>query len=1429
MFKLRRFYLDNIGSGELDFENMTLDFVDEHTGKVASDCIVNGENGGGKTTILSMFFTLLRPHKEQFIQRLQKKNHHFDEYIKSTPGLILAELVHHREDGVETYILGQYMMMKSDGESYREFFYLPGSIDGNAFDRVPSIGRGTLDRKEDIRAFISGHGSVFSTQDQSDWEAKLEGLGFDYKQIAAQIQFCRSEGGIDAFADFKSERQFLEVLFDLTMQSDDVDQVGRQLNKVIEQHQELPKFEKQVLQLNEITGLIQGFIGEAKTAAFQKNELESLTKSARGHWRYAREALDQLLADTKLAGETITEQKKALSELKKAIKTGRKRLSMMRLREVRIDAGRLSDERNKQEQAREESKQRESLLDLARHYLDYQEAQRAYLQKAELMADLTRGLDKVRASITNLKIHRSKVNEEKWQQALLKINELKAEQEVIKERGIQRKQSLLARKAEESAYQKSIMELKFFIEQHEKEEARLTEKGWLDAHMDLNTQVSKMAMAVSDLETKVAHDDERLKRERDGYRVQQDEYGKSLARHNELKADLSASKGLQESYSRQAYALRVSLSSFLQEPKEEVNVYGNYVESHLEPMIIARQISVHELDKQKYQLMSEYQAIESGDGLMVDPEAMALKEQMEAVGIQSKFALDYLIEIESQDVEAVAGIVASDPARYLGLMVNSEKDLELVSSKAGQWKIKKPVMVSLTNNAEGALSEEEVVVAPLSNVLYSRDETTQYLAQLNKDIAALNEQSKEKQALIEQAQRLKTRLEDFHLQYPEAETQRRQEGIALLEKSIANGQSALEELNGKVQAVASGITALEEGLNADRLVLAEQNKRHDALREFRDEHARPLPDRRQGMKAAKEGLSLILEVIKQEELSLEETREALVSQQHAVHQQAHLAKEWEKEMSRHGVTIEQRQHHTYDQALLLQSVEQLDVDIETAERELSRKEQDAGYSIKQKEIDQLKGQSDRLRVLFIEQKNSIPEEQVVAIANGRSLNDLATEKGCERERYSQISKVLAELEVKQGELNREEGILVSTEFDEKVYAEIDGDSKAAIWEMREEATADLRSHEKAYLETDSLMKQAEKEQAEKVARQNELAILEAQLSGIVSDKQGPGAQQYFELAGAKALFEKMGADINKSQKEHKVSENRARDAFDRFVSKVGKEPFREANPELMGLAQMERDSLAANGEQLCDDLSARIELIQHKIESANEHIDRAVASLQGKTQVALRRLKDACAIKMPAEVAELSGLNILKISQNGRRVLSMESDDMAKNLNLFVRKCIKENYYPKKLITESVMALAKNYHRDGLLDIRILQVREGSHDYYLVHDIKSSGGERLTTALLLYITVSALSGKYGHTGGFLVTDNIFGKCSKSEFVRVQLQLAKSLGFQLISTTGLKDKEFMSQYSKILNVKPYQRKSGKGRVANERSVFKGMYHESLAAV
>jgi hypothetical protein len=87
---------------------------------------------------------------------------------------------------------------------------------------------------------------------------------------------------------------------------------------------------------------------------------------------------------------------------------------------------------------------------------------------------------------------------------------------------------------------------------------------------------------------------------------------------------------------------------------------------------------------------------------------------------------------------------------------------------------------------------------------------------------------------------------------------------------------------------------------------------------------------------------------------------------------------------------------------------------------------------------------------------------------------------------------------------------------------------------------------------------------------------------------------------------------------------------------------------------------------------------------------------------------------------------------------------------------------------------------------------------------RSSGGEQLTGAILLYCTLARVRGRSRglsrHASTVLILDNPIGRASRVRFLELQRDVARAMGVQLIYTTGVNDHEALRALPNIIRLR-----------------------------
>jgi len=112
--------------------------------------------------------------------------------------------------------------------------------------------------------------------------------------------------------------------------------------------------------------------------------------------------------------------------------------------------------------------------------------------------------------------------------------------------------------------------------------------------------------------------------------------------------------------------------------------------------------------------------------------------------------------------------------------------------------------------------------------------------------------------------------------------------------------------------------------------------------------------------------------------------------------------------------------------------------------------------------------------------------------------------------------------------------------------------------------------------------------------------------------------------------------------------------------------------------------------------------------------------------------------------------------------------------------------------------------------VRLLKCDDTGRNYEPVGKDLGSGGEALTTAVLLYaLLISMRSRRRQRTDdripAFLLLDNPLGVCNRSDFLDAQLKVARAMGIQCVYLTGINDRESLDLFELRVAIRKGQRR------------------------
>ena len=256
--RLRRVCLDGVGHPDARFDPLALDFRGQ-SGE-AMDTVIWLRNAGGKTSLLSLIFSVLQPNKSLFLGYLQKGR------VKSIDRYVLSDDVSHvvLEWEAEAsfpglarpFITGVVMAQRQGAggeDSLDRFFYALAPIEGVfGLEDLPlrEDGKRLTYRKfrqrlEEIALQYPATELVIRDH-QNDWMEFLERRGLDPDLFRIQLNMNRDEGGaVEILKRFTDADSFIDFLVDIVSDPQDASEVADNLAQVADKIEQRPKKEKE--------------------------------------------------------------------------------------------------------------------------------------------------------------------------------------------------------------------------------------------------------------------------------------------------------------------------------------------------------------------------------------------------------------------------------------------------------------------------------------------------------------------------------------------------------------------------------------------------------------------------------------------------------------------------------------------------------------------------------------------------------------------------------------------------------------------------------------------------------------------------------------------------------------------------------------------------------------------------------------------------------------------------------------------------------------------------------------------------------------------------------------------------------------------------------------------------------------------------------
>ncbi|MEV3952262.1 hypothetical protein AB0K57_32295 [Streptomyces halstedii] len=236
-------------------------------------------------------------------------------------------------------------------------------------------------------------------------------------------------------------------------------------------------------------------------------------------------------------------------------------------------------------------------------------------------------------------------------------------------------------------------------------------------------------------------------------------------------------------------------------------------------------------------------------------------------------------------------------------------------------------------------------------------------------------------------------------------------------------------------------------------------------------------------------------------------------------------------------------------------------------------------------------------------------------------------------------------------------------------------------------------------------------------------------------------------------------------------------------------------------------TVSAQAPEWTDQLKPRLRALNEELEQTARHRDLIIENLRGHVVKAIRILRQAQQVsKLPSSLGDWADEEFIRFHFKQAEAglftarLGDVIDEAAAGRTPEGRTVKRDGM---SLLLSGVRAAVPRGFRVDMLKpdpvLRTERVRVGE-----IKDI-FSGGQALTAAILLYCTMAALRandrGRIRDSyAGVLFLDNPIGRANADYLLDLQRQVAESLGVQLIYTTGLSDDRTLKRFPLVLRLR-----------------------------
>lgn len=1423
MQKITRIYVGNYGYQAAWYNGIVFDLTDPATGR-PTDSIISLENGGGKTSVLSLIFSCFETAQERFLKRIQNKAIAFSDFFSKDglPSIILIEWeMPARVAGGAPYLLvvGQILAVRQGDkeEVDRVFFSFEATSDLHLRSvPAPNLSMAPVHTMSEFSRWMQEAQKVspdfFHTRVQQDWQRHLRDERLiDIEMLQMQVNFSTQEGGIDAgFLTFQSEPEFVKKFLALTMDAERSASVRLAVVNTCDKLRKRPFIQLRLKELEKLQTSLSNFGSLAQDFHREQEAQRATTERAGGVVRglevRQREREDAANREAQAATEQQEAHRNNLKMEKQHVEDEVVLRTLQYQRSVAAAKKRLEDA----ETALRTAQQKHRHIRAAQAMVGLHAAQSHTDALEQQAREANEELEpwRKRVELQGALLRRALHDEEQRVSGSAKSAETRRQSANVASDALSKERRELD--ITEKALVTRVAGLQAAEVSYETERARLVQEGTLEAAETSADAIERWesAAVTNRGEAQRCAEEARTEQanEKDWHQRADAQKAESVRLKGEItqKRKFIADGQAEREALSQLAILRSAAEADVADPDSTALPLAlDRLAQSCERMVTQSDVVLAELTASKASIEETGVAGSSRD---VD----SVIEWLKAGGVQSARPYNTFLSQALHDADEARRLVASHPARFLGVSVASSEFALAASLKTPRPQLRTPVMVSVTSLDPEAGGNDKLVLDASDDAAFNVPAAKALLATLETRLQKESETRRLYADRQQEAVKDKTRLQAYVQRYGNGALAAAKDTLDRFTAEAEAADVRASDAESKADECRTKAEALLQANYGFTQAAKEAANQVQTLWSFAKHHESGHNARLQQLGELEQEQKIIIE------------RRAAIDYELAEHSEAKDAALQEK-LELLGLAKDLGNERAalkyYDKAFpaaenLAKNPQEL-----TLLRSLYADAAQTFESQEENRIGVLHTQLKHAREKLNETKANFQQQ-----FNGVLAKDMAPYQG------GNFTELLRVAQVDVASAAREEKAAISgkavADSQAAEYSKSNKPARVATGEMHALSDADLAVRlieVKSLIVTYGQVAHTAKQTAEHATHQSSKARGEAEaalhLATMLRSALSLSLPEMIivepvELIGnAQEQVKGIIETYNSKGEAIRKARDAAYKAFDELKTAAGQKSLQEVEPDIA--TQLQENSFVAacaDSQRLLDGIQDRIGTTKSNLDGMQGDFDAGVGELLNLTNNAIGLLNSAVTSKkVPVGAPYVGGKAILKMRA---RFSELSVDTRRQALHLYVDHLIETSIVPAKgpeLVAEALLRV-----HGKPLGLQILKmVPDEALQYVPVDKIANSGGEGVVMAMFLYLLINQLRSetqaklkKLG--GGPLILDNPFAKATTPALWKAQRILAKSMDAQLIFATAAVDYNSVGEFNRIIRLRKQGRNTKTGR-------------------